>query len=104
MRNLRVIAEALGPDRTRTELVAFLADSLDDDDEVLLVLAAELGAFTSLVGGAQHAVSLLNPLEQLAMTEEATVRDKAVQSLVAICALMPDGDVNGAFVGLLKNL
>ena len=38
------ISRALGPERTREELVPFLVDSTDDEDEVLLVMAEALGA------------------------------------------------------------
>jgi serine/threonine-protein phosphatase 2A regulatory subunit A len=40
---ISTIALALGPERARDELVPFLQDSLDDEDEVLLALAEELG-------------------------------------------------------------
>ena len=42
--------DATGPERTRTELLEFLCESLDDEDEVLLALADELGRFVDLVG------------------------------------------------------
>ena len=58
IRRLNTIAEALGPERTRDELVPFLTESIDDD-EVLLVLAEELGKFTPHVGGRQFAFHLL---------------------------------------------
>ena len=47
---LTTIALALGPDRTREELVGFLLDSLDDEDEVLLALAEETGNLGSICG------------------------------------------------------
>lgn len=50
-------------------------DSLDDEDEVLLVMAEELGNFVDVVGGPQHAYLLLKPLESLATVDEASVRD-----------------------------
>lgn len=34
MRSLPVIAEALGPDRVRAELIPFINESTDDEDEV----------------------------------------------------------------------
>lgn len=76
IRRLSTIALALGEERCRDELVPFLMESLDDEDEVLLALAEELGNFTEYVGGPQWAHLLLSPLENLAAVEETLVRDK----------------------------
>jgi serine/threonine-protein phosphatase 2A regulatory subunit A len=76
IRRLSTIALALGPQRTRDELIPFLQDQLDDEDEVLLVLAEELGSFSEYVGGKEHAWTVLGPLENLAAVEETLVRDK----------------------------
>lgn len=71
------IALALGPERTREELIPFLQDSVDDEDEVLLALAEELGrGFEDYVGGGQFAHVILGPLENLSAVEETLVRDK----------------------------
>ena len=77
IRRLSTIALALGPQRTRDDLIPFLQDSLDDEDEVLLALADELGkGFDEYLGGPQYAHLLLGPLENLAAVEETLVRDK----------------------------
>lgn len=47
MKKLATIALALGEERTRTELVPFLTETIYDEDEVLLALAEQLGSFTS---------------------------------------------------------
>lgn len=74
---ISTIALALGPDRAREELIPFLQDSVDDEDEVLLALAEELGKnFGDYVGGPEHAHVLLGPLENLSAVEETLVRDK----------------------------
>lgn len=80
IRRLSTIALALGPQRTRDELIPFLQDQLDDEDEVLLVLAEELGGFQEYVGGKEHAHLILGPLENLAAVEETLVRDKVSEN------------------------
>lgn len=80
-RRLKTIAEALGPERTRGELLPFITDTLDDEDDVLLALAEELGSFVDHVGGPAHAPVLLQPLESLSTVEESLVREKAVESM-----------------------
>lgn len=47
IKKLSTIALALGEERTRTELIPFLTESIYDEDEVLLALAEQLGNFTS---------------------------------------------------------
>ena len=60
----------------------------DDEDEVLLAMAEELARFGPLVGGPQHAASLLPPLEALAAVEETVVRDAAVASIKAVVSAL----------------
>jgi hypothetical protein len=69
IRKLSTIALALGVERTRTELIPFLTDTIYDEDEVLLALAEQLGQFTQLVGGQEFTYVLLPPLESLATVE-----------------------------------
>jgi len=87
------IATALGPERTRDELVPYLnemAAEHEDEDEVLLAMAEELGNLIDHVGGPEHSHVLLLPLETVCAPEEAMVRDKAVESLTAIAAVLPN--------------
>ena len=90
VRRLSTIALALGEERTRSELIPFLTEAQDDEDEVLLAMAEELARFVPLVGGPKHAASLLPPLEALATVEETVVRDAAVASIKAVAADVPE--------------
>ncbi|KAF9103423.1 hypothetical protein BGX29_003383 [Mortierella sp. GBA35] len=104
IKRLNTIALALGPQRTREELIPFLDESIDDEDEVLLTLAGELGDFTEYIGGAQFAHILLQPLENLAAVEETMVRDKAVESLNKICPQLSQAQLEQYYIPLLKRL
>ena len=56
------------------ERVCTLQDSVDDEDEVLLALAQELGRnFEGYIGGKEYAHLLLGPLEILLAVEETLV-------------------------------
>ena len=55
---------------------AEMAAEMEDEDEVLLALAEELGNLIGHVGGKQNVHVLLMPLETLCAMEEALVRDK----------------------------
>ena len=84
MRGIHLIAQTLGPDRTKSELIPYLTDYIDDNDEVLRVFANALATMIQEVGGIHHASSLLMPLETLCSLDEVTVRDEAVNSLSSI--------------------
>mmetsp|Transcript_2412 Transcript_2412/g.5139 ORF Transcript_2412/g.5139 Transcript_2412/m.5139 type:complete len:591 (+) Transcript_2412:70-1842(+) len=81
VRNLGTIATALGPERTCEELIPFLQEIIDDDDEVLIALAEQLGKGIPWVGGPSYAHCLMGPLEELCNVEEITVRDKATEAI-----------------------
>jgi len=59
IKKLSTIALALGVERTRSELIPFLTETIYDEDEVLLALAEQLGTFTPLVGGPEYVHCLL---------------------------------------------
>lgn len=102
IRRLSTIARALGEERTRKELIPFLSENNDDDDEVLLAMAEELGVFITYVGGVEYASVLLPPLETLCTVEETCVREKAVESLCRIGSQMKESDLVDFFVPLVK--
>lgn len=105
MKKLDTIAVALGPQRTRDELIPFLVEvAQDDEDEVFAVLAEELGKFVPYVGGPEFATILLSPLEILASTEETLVRDKAVDSLNDIAQELSQEQLFHDFIPLIEHL
>jgi len=91
---LRSIGVALGPERTREELIPYLSEDLDEDDEVLLHFAEQLGNMVDLVGGAREAHCLLEPLESLAAIEDNGVREKAAESIKKVAEAITDGSLN----------
>jgi serine/threonine-protein phosphatase 2A regulatory subunit A len=104
-RRLAVIARALGPTRTREELLPFLSDGIDDDDEVLEVIASSLGDLVPYVGnGKGHVSSLLRPLELLLAVEENVVRERAASSAISIGEKMDDDEYRTEFVGMISRL
>lgn len=105
MKKLDTIALALGEQRTRDELVPFLTEvAQDDEDEVFAILAEQLGDFVPFVGGSKYATLLLPSLEILASTEETVVRDKAVDSLNKVALELSEEQLLHDFVPLIENL
>ncbi|CAM9114553.1 unnamed protein product, partial [Ectocarpus fasciculatus] len=103
-RSLVQIARALGPERTRNELIPFLTESLDDEDEVLQVLSEQLRELIPFMGSADHAHLLLRPLETLIMVEESTVREAALSSMEAVLNSMTSDQLAEQYVPLLNRL
>lgn len=101
---LSTIALALGADRTRDELIPFLDESVEDEDEVLTALSEELGNFVEYVGGPEYGHVLLSPLENLAAIEEPLVREKAVESLNKICEQLSQSQIEDYFIPLVIRL
>ena len=85
VRSLQTIAQTLGEDRTRRELIPFLTSEVtDDDDEVLLALAEELVGLLPHVGGPKFVHCLIPPFEELCLVEETVVPEVLMGSKMSI--------------------
>ncbi|EDK44836.1 protein phosphatase PP2A regulatory subunit A [Lodderomyces elongisporus NRRL YB-4239] len=105
MQKVDTIAIALGPERTRKELLPFLNDvAQDDEEEVFTVLGTKLGDFVPLIGGHEYSEPLVSILTILASMEEPLVRDKAIDSLNKISLEMTQEEINKIFLNLITNL
>ena len=94
----------LAPSYCLQELLPFVTDGTDDEDEVLLALANSLGKLIPLVGGGSHAQSLLPPLELLLTVEENSVRDAATASTLLVAAALPEEAFLDKYVSMLGRL
>ena len=59
----------------RPTISSHLSESIDDEDEVLLAIAENIGELLDAVGGPEFYHTLLSPLELLAVVEDSSVRD-----------------------------
>lgn len=104
MKRLRMVAAAMGPERARSELLPFLDEHMEEEDEVLLAMADELGRCVDFIGGPRFAPLLLQPLGTLCNTEETVVREKAVESLCAIIKMLDAATVLEHLPPLIQKL
>ncbi|EGV64129.1 protein phosphatase 2A structural subunit [Yamadazyma tenuis] len=105
MQKVDTIAMALGPERTINELLPFLNDvAQDDEEEVFAVLATKLGDFIPLIGGHQNCEPLIQILLHLAPIEEPIVRDKAIASLNNISTELTNEEVFEIFLPIIRDL
>lgn len=101
---LNTIAEALGPERTRNELIPFLQELLDDDEDILYELAKSIRNLSKFVGGSRYTPCLLELLEQLYTVEEEIVRNAAVESTGFILENCEISTVADLLIDLVKRL
>lgn len=104
VKRLGTIAMALGPERTRLELLPFLETSLDEEDEVLATLADEVITLLDSIGGMEHCHLLLPLLEGLAGTEEPFVRSKATMAFETIIEVMSEEQIIHSLFPLVQRL
>lgn len=93
LKQVTTIAQALGPERTREELIPYLTDMLEDDDDVLRIICEVLLQLTEFIGGVEHYWVLINPYETLCVVEELTIRNLAIEKLSAIIKMIPQHQV-----------
>merc|ERR1719265_2751417 len=84
---LNLIASALGPTRTVSELIPYMVqvsqeEPLCNDEEFLFSMAKQYAVLSDYINGQDE--MLIAPLEHLATQEETVIRDQAVASLCKI--------------------
>lgn len=103
--SLETIAQVIGEERTREELIPYTAELLDDDnEETLVAIATKLGDLGKYVGGPSNMACLLQPLNTLASNEENNVREKAVFSLNKIAEKFTKKVIEEAYLPVLNSL
>lgn len=104
VKRLPTIASALGVERTRNELIPFLMNMIEDEDDVLLSIAEQVGGFLDFVGGAEHVSCLLELLSLLCSVEETVVREKATESLCTLTAKLRADHIQDSVMSVLRQL
>ena len=81
--NLRGISLALGYEATKKELLPYLKNCVnnEEEDEVLIELAKILSNFLDCIGGKQYIKDLLGLFEVILSIDEPTIRKEAINSL-----------------------
>lgn len=85
-------------------LLSHLAAQVDDEDEVLMHMARQLGDMLPYVGGAGKAGAVLQILQALASVEETVVREAAVAATNKVVAQLAPSQVGDLVVPMLEQL
>jgi len=97
----------LGEARTRDELIPLVTemiDKIDENGELMVVLAEQLGHLSTFIGPKDHLPILLKPLELIANNDEAVVREKTVEAINKIAAGMDKDQHSNELLPLVKKL
>jgi len=62
-------------------MITELIDKIDNNPELMMNLAEQLGRLSDYLGSDANSVHLLRPLEQILPADDSVVREKAVESL-----------------------
>ena len=101
------IAQALGAERTRNELLPYLTSEIQQgnlNDEVLRSIAESLHQLVLFVTTTEDVGHLIAPLHELCCAEEHAVRDQAVRTLLRIGDQLPAAVLAPQLVPMVLNL
>jgi hypothetical protein len=101
------IAQALGAERTRNELLPYLTSEIQQgnlNDEVLRSIAESLHQLVLFVTTTEDVGHLIAPLHELCCAEEHAVRDQAVRTLLRIGDQLPAAVLAPLLVPMVLNL
>jgi len=104
---LVLLCTYLGEERTRDELIPLtteMIDKIDENSELMVVLAEQLGLLSGYIGPKEHLPILLKPLELIANSDESVVREKTVEALSKIAAKLSKEQHGEHFLPLVKKL
>lgn len=104
VKTLNTIAIALGPKQTRDELLPYLLELLDDDNEVLIALAESLKHLVQSIGGPKYTFVLFDLIEQLLQIDEIQVRKATLDSFYSIVYNSKSANLMKAVLDLNKRL
>lgn len=104
VKTLNTVAIALGPKQTREELLPYLLELLDDDNEVLIALAEALKFLIQSIGGQKFTFELFDIIEQLLQIDEASVRKATLDSFQSILSVNASTHLMRAVLDLNKRL
>ncbi|XP_057659205.1 serine/threonine-protein phosphatase 2A 65 kDa regulatory subunit A beta isoform-like [Diorhabda carinulata] len=103
-KKLGILAEHLGQEITRTELLPFIQENIDFHDEILLNLSEQLKEFIPLVGGYEYSQPVLDLLRKICITDETVVREKSLETLKSIAKDLNSELTESLFLPLLETL
>ena len=103
--SLDLIAAAIGEEKTCSELIPFISELVEDEnEEVLLALASKISELPAYLGDSVHIPRLLLPLTSLCTSEEVYVQQRAIISIQSICEQLSLPDKIQNLISIIDSL
>lgn len=108
VKQLVLVAELLGPQRTEEELIPLLLDvimNFEDNDEVLLELSNQFVLLSDYIPNKRSNISpILKGLELLAANDDEIVRQKATDNLCSLIQTLDENTITNEIFPLMQRL
>ena len=104
--NLKQISLDLGYETTRKELLPFIKNCInnEEEDEILIELAKILSIFLPCIGGVKYINELLNIFEVILSIDEPSIRKEAINSLHNVLNQIDNmKEIENQMMNLIKN-
>lgn len=90
IQSLPTFCAALGPKRTRSELIPFIKDIMEDEEEVVISLVDTLPFLLECLGGKEHTPLLFESLESLLAVDSEEITEKVKKLITQIYNANPE--------------
>ena len=85
-------------------MITELVDKIDNNPELMMNLAEQLGKLSDFLGPDSNSVHLLRPLESILPADDSVVREKAVESLKIVGRKISQQSVFDEYMPMVKRM
>ena len=101
---IKTIARALGPSRTKNELIPYIAETVDNTEEVWLKVAEQMPQIIDEIGGIKEATVILQLLKQICEIEDPNVQTTASIMFFAISRKATQEELVNQFYPIIQSM
>lgn len=104
VKSLKVISRTLGPERSRSELIPYIAETIDNTEEVWMHVAEQVPQIIEEIGGMNHVAVILALLKQICEIEDPKVQEMATKSFISLSHKSNQEELAINFYPILKEM
>ena len=101
---IKTIARALGPARTKNELIPYISETIDNTEEAWVKIAEQMPQIIDEIGGIKEATVVLKLLKQICEIEDQTVQTAASIMFFAISCKATQDELVNQFYPILQSM